>query len=77
MFIRCGTVSVFGIVHGFPPMIVDNRGSFVARKKSVSIQLNTFPDIKVCDSGLSYWPMPTAFLKFSLGIKYITEFQKF
>ena len=49
MPIRSGTVSVSGIVPGFPQMFIDNRrGSFIARKK-------------ICDLGLSPLPMQTAF----------------
>ena len=51
-------------------MFVDNRGNcFVARKKSLFIQLKHVSRLEFCDFGLSPLPMQTAFLKLSLGIK--------
>ena len=73
MLICSGTVSVSRIVPGFLPTIVENHSSFVARKKQKTflLKLNKFPDLKVCDFGLSPLPMQTTLLKFSFGMKYL------
>ena len=69
MLIHSGTVSVSGTVPGFPSLLVDNSGSYAARKILFHSIINNFTDLKICDSELSCLPVQTALLKFSLDMK--------